>query len=204
MATNFNKHSLLVEGGLKISTPNIPTDMRTRIETIADMADIPLPYVGMLVYVLDEEKYYIVKSLKSKTIGGIIVENAVVDHYEVFVSGSAEVVDGKSAYDIAVEHGFEGDEVTWLASLKGEQGLKGDKGDKGDQGEMGPQGPEGIQGPQGEVGPQGVQGPQGIQGEVGPQGPQGIQGEQGPAGEQGIQGEVGPQGPKGKHHLYHL
>ena len=53
---------------MKLSAPNIPTDMRTRIETIADVADIPLPFVGMLFYVLDEGKYYIVKTLKSKNI----------------------------------------------------------------------------------------------------------------------------------------
>ena len=227
MATNFNKHSLLIEGGLKISTPNIPTDMRTRIETISDMVDIPLPYVGMLVYVLDEEKYYIVKTLKSKTVAGVEVQNAVVDKYEVFVSGSAEVADGKSAYQIAVEKGFVGDETAWLASLKGAQG---EQGPQGIQGEIGPQGPEGKQGPQGEQGIQGVQGPAGEQGEIGPVGPQGPQGIQGPAGEkgykgdaftyadfteeqlaglkgpkgdpgeqgaQGIQGEVGPQGPQG-------
>ncbi|WP_313678458.1 hypothetical protein [Corynebacterium stationis] len=29
---------------------------------------------------------------------------------------------GKSAYDIAVDNGFEGSEVEWLASLKGEPG----------------------------------------------------------------------------------
>ena len=201
--------------------------MRTRIETISDMVDIPLPYVGMLVYVLDEEKYYIVKTLKSKTVAGVEVQNAVVDKYEVFVSGSAEVADGKSAYQIAVEKGFVGDETAWLASLKGAQG---EQGPQGIQGEIGPQGPEGKQGPAGEQGIQGVQGPAGEQGEIGPVGPQGPQGIQGPAGEagpkgdaftyvdftkeqlaelkgpkgdpgeqgaQGIQGEVGPQGPQG-------
>ena len=161
MATNFNKHSLLIEGGLKISTPNIPTDMRTRIETISDMVDIPLPYVGMLVYVLDEEKYYIVKTLKSKTVAGVEVQNAVVDKYEVFVSGSAEVADGKSAYQIAVEKGFVGDETAWLASLKGADGAQGVDGAKGD---AGPQGPAGEQGPKGDPGEAGPQGPAGEKG----------------------------------------
>ncbi len=44
---------------------------------------------------------------------------------------------GKSAYDIAVENGFLGDEKEWLASLKGEKGDKGDKGDAGEQGAAG-------------------------------------------------------------------
>lgn len=30
--------------------------------------------------------------------------------------------DGKSAYEIAVEEGFEGDKTAWLASLKGDKG----------------------------------------------------------------------------------
>ncbi len=42
--------------------------------------------------------------------------------------------DGKSAYEIALEQGFEGDEEAWLESLKGEKGEKGDKGDKGERG----------------------------------------------------------------------
>ena len=79
-------------------------------------------------------------------------------------------IEGKSAYQIAVEKGFVGTETEWIASLKGE---------------IGPMGPQGIQG---------KTGPQGIQGEIGPQG---IQGEIGPIGPQGIQGKIGPQGPKG-------
>ena len=51
--------------------------------------------------------------------------------------------DGKSAYEIAVENGFEGTEEEWLASLKGQDGEDGadgekcDKGDKGDKGDAG-------------------------------------------------------------------
>lgn len=57
--------------------------------------------------------------------------------------------DGKSAYEIALKHGFIGTEKEWLESLHGEDGYtpikgvdyfdgeKGDKGDKGDKGEAG-------------------------------------------------------------------
>jgi hypothetical protein len=58
-----------------------------------------------------------------------------------------EAVNSRSAYDIAVQHGFEGTEEEWLASLRG------------------PQGPEG---PQGEQGPRGLKGETGAQGETGP------------------------------------
>lgn len=59
---------------------------------------------------------------------------------------------GDSAYDVAVDNGFEGTQQQWLESLKGETGP---------QGEQGPQGPEGPQGPQGETGPKGETGPSG-------------------------------------------
>lgn len=61
-------------------------------------------------------------------------------------------VNGKSAYEIAKEKGFAGNENEWLASLKGERGP------------IGPQGPQGLRGEQG------------LKGDVGPSGPQGVQG----------------------------
>lgn len=109
----------------------------------------------------------------------------------------AQGIQGLSAYQVAVQHGFEGTEDEWLISLKGEKGETGPKGDKGDTGEKGATGERGPQGLQGERGLQGVQGEQGEQGIQGPVGPKGEQGEQGIQGIQGPQGEPGPQGPKG-------
>lgn len=103
----------------------------------------------------------------------------------------AQGIQGLSAYQVAVQHGFEGTEDEWLISLKGEKGETGPKGDKGDTGEKGATGERGPQGLQGERGLQGVQGEKGEQGIQGPVGPKGEQGEQ------GIQGIQGPQGPKG-------
>lgn len=45
--------------------------------------------------------------------------------------------DGKSAYDIAVENGFNGTETEWLASLKGEKGSQGIQGKQGARGNDG-------------------------------------------------------------------
>ena len=122
--------------------------------------------------------------------------------------------DGLSAYEIAVEHGYEGSETAWLDSIRGkdgkdgksayqvavEQGYEGSeedwlgslKGDKGDKGDTGARGEKGDRGEQGSVGPQG---PKGETGETGPQGEQGIQG---PKGDQGLQGLQGPQGETGE------
>ena len=72
-----------------------------------------------------------------------------------FVGGGGAGADGKSAYEIAVENGFEGDEQAWLESLKGE---KGDKGDAGLQGPPGIDGKDGGQGPKGDTGEKGADG----------------------------------------------
>lgn len=74
---------------------------------------------------------------------------------------------GKSAFQYAVDHGFEGTESDWLESLKGEPG---------------------------DPGPRGLQGPPGIQGERGLQGIQGSPGAPGSPGERGLQGIQGPPG----------
>lgn len=62
---------------------------------------------------------------------------------------NASGVEGKSAYDIAVENGFEGDVDSWLDSLvgpKGDQGPRG-YGGSGSTGAQGPQGPAGADAP---------------------------------------------------------
>lgn len=85
----------------------------------------------------------------------------------------AQGIQGLSAYQVAVQHGFEGTEAEWLISLKGEKGETGPKGDKGDTGEKGATG---------ERGPQGLQGERGLQGDRGEKGEQGIQGPKGDTG----------------------
>jgi hypothetical protein len=62
---------------------------------------------------------------------------------------NASGVPGKSAYDIAVDKGFEGDEDLWLKSLVGPQGEKGPRGfgGTGSTGPVGPQGPAGADAP---------------------------------------------------------
>lgn len=54
-----------------------------------------------------------------------------------FVGGGGAGVEGKSAYEVAVENGFEGDEQAWLASLVGPKGEKGADGSDGTNGKDG-------------------------------------------------------------------
>lgn len=62
---------------------------------------------------------------------------------------------GKSAYEIAVEHGFEGTEQEWLESLKGPQGPEGPQGAQGENGNKGENGTNGTNGTNGENGTNG-------------------------------------------------
>ena len=100
---------------------------------------------------------------------------------------------GKSAYDIAVEHGFVGTEEEWLESLRGPQGEKGEQGEQGPQGEKGEQGEAGTPGTtpsitinedgywviNGEVTDVKAEGEDGEDGKDGASGPQGSAGEDG-------------------------
>lgn len=150
-------NTIITSGPILPSTKDTPTDVRTRIETIGDVPNIELPFVGMIFYVKDEGKYYSVKSLKAKQLETGLVENMMVDRYEPLLNGSVDLsgyattefvnqeiekieltpgpqgpagVDGKSAYDIAVEAGFSGDEAKWLKSLKGKDGIPGVDGEE--------------------------------------------------------------------------
>lgn len=53
---------------------------------------------------------------------------------------------GKSAYAIAVAHGFKGSEQEWLESLRGPQGIQGIQGIQGEPGRIGNPGPKGEPG----------------------------------------------------------
>ena len=234
MATDFSTDVILLNGALKPTKRNTPLDCRTVIENIKEVSRIPLPYVGMIFYVKDENQLYKVTTLKSKLIAGKPQEDYQVNKYEKIIDLSdyttkeyvdnsiaeiqqkpgiqgekgekgdpgvdgADGVDGKSAYQIAVEKGFEGDETAWLASLKGEKGADGVIGADGANGKSAYQiaVEKGFEGDETAwlASLKGADGAQGIDGAKGEAGPQGPAGEQGPKGDPG---EAGPQGPAGE------
>ena len=68
-------------------------------------------------------------------------ESAYKQHLDELSDGDLAIVPvdteslrGKSAYEIALEKGFNGTATEWLLTLRGEQGYKGEKGDIGDRG----------------------------------------------------------------------
>ena len=84
MTTDFNydKTTITSVGPFKPKNRNVPINARYRVETYADIATIPIPAVGELVFVMSDENnnnqqnIYVIKSLKASNLG---VEDSLVD-----------------------------------------------------------------------------------------------------------------------------
>ena len=77
-------------GNLIPSAVNTPLDARTRVETLADVANMQNPELGGIFYCVETGKHYKITALASKTVGAIPVENAVVGSYEELVAASGQ------------------------------------------------------------------------------------------------------------------
>lgn len=130
-----------------------------------------------------------------------------IDKKIVSLHDGKDGVDGKSAYEIAVDNGYPGTEQAWLASLKG---------DKGDTGEPGAAGKDGRDGTDGAAGRDGVNGAsayeiavqhgysgsetawlESLHGADGAKGDTGAAGAKGEKGDKGNPGETGAAGKDG-------
>lgn len=85
MATDFTTNLTNFPGGLTPESADTPLDIRTRVETEADIMTIPKPYIGMVVYVKDTGKRFEVLSLKDKRQGLKVIKNAAVDTYRELI-----------------------------------------------------------------------------------------------------------------------
>ncbi|MFR5764882.1 MAG: collagen-like protein [Ruminococcus sp.] len=112
--------------------------------------------------------------------------------------------DGKSAYQIAVEQGYQDSESDWLSSLKGDKGEKGNTGAKGNPGQDGADGKSayaiavehGYEDSEDKwllslKGEKGDTGERGEKGDTGDRGLQGVPGEKGEKGDAGVAGKDG-------------
>jgi hypothetical protein len=88
----------------------------------------------------DPSKFTLVNS----TTLGLTLAMEAGETLDILFFNVAVRVDGLSAYEVAVEEGFVGNEAAWLASLVGPQGPQGIQGIQGATGATGPQGPQGI------------------------------------------------------------
>ena len=78
---------IVTQGGMKPGVVNTPLDCRTRVDSVDEIYNIEVPYVGMLVYCTSDDTYYKITSLKPKKIGPINVADSLVNEFVVFAVG---------------------------------------------------------------------------------------------------------------------
>lgn len=95
MATDFSNKTTMsrpMSVGNKKQN-DLPLDVRTRLETMDEIAKIEYPYVGMLFYVKENDTYYSVKTLKSEELvpgmPATKIDNYRVGEYEEFEADSS-------------------------------------------------------------------------------------------------------------------
>ena len=93
MAITDFTDGIIASNGFIISKTDTPTRVGSRIWALDEMPNIPNPAVGMIVYVRSTDEYYSIKTLKSKTVGGIEVKDSVVDTYEKLFKSEITWVD---------------------------------------------------------------------------------------------------------------
>lgn len=80
-------------GALRPGTTNTPLDDRCRVNTLAEISTIELPFVGQIIYCVETDRYYKVTALKSRLIGALTVPDAAVDTYEAIPVTTSEIED---------------------------------------------------------------------------------------------------------------
>ena len=100
MATDFITKLTNFPGGLAPESSDTPLDIRTRVETEADIMNIPKPYIGMVVYVKDTGKRFEILTLKDIKQGFKVIKNGAVDTYREIISNFIIVntIEQRNAY----------------------------------------------------------------------------------------------------------
>ena len=80
--------NIKVADSVILSKANTPLDARCRVEVEADILNIELPFVGLLVYVISTGEFYIVTAVKERIIGAMTVADAAVAEYKLLSTGS--------------------------------------------------------------------------------------------------------------------
>ena len=123
MATNFSG-GIVASDGFKISIKNTPMDIRTRIESLDEILSIPNPFIGMIFYVSGEDQFYVVKTLKPKSVGAMIITDALIDQYEPLHKGLVTIEELQK-------------ELEAIEAIEGPQGPEGPAGADGQDGQAG-------------------------------------------------------------------
>lgn len=91
MATDFNTNAIASGGGFKPSSKDTPIDVRSRVNTETDILEVPNPYVGMIIYVIDTGKRFEVLSINDVQQG--LGKVSRIDQYRELPYADKEYVD---------------------------------------------------------------------------------------------------------------
>ena len=117
--------NIIVSDSLRPGGRNKPLDARTVVNTESEILQIPVPFVGMIVYVKDTDEYYSIKTLKASASG---IEDSAVERYELLTTGGSGTqqssfkqsiassdwsseVDEDGFYSINIRHSLESESV---------------------------------------------------------------------------------------------
>ena len=94
--------SIEVADSLNVGKTDVVLDVRSRIEKESDIYDIKYPVRGGLVYCLENEKFYVIKTLVAADVNGYTIANYKVGTYEELNVGGAKYSAG-SGISISVD-----------------------------------------------------------------------------------------------------
>ena len=113
--------SIEVADSLNVGKTDVVLDVRSRIEKEEDIYNIKYPVRGGLVYCLENEKFYVIKTLAPAEVNGYTIANYKVGTYEELNVGGAKYSagegiaiseDGVISCTVEPGSGIEGDFVT--------------------------------------------------------------------------------------------
>lgn len=81
----MSNNNFIIDGSISVSNVNTPTRAGQRISSLAELETIPTPFIGMIVFVEDIDKFIYVTSLKSQKVGIFEMEDLLVDQYEFLI-----------------------------------------------------------------------------------------------------------------------
>lgn len=131
----------------KVISPTLAT---TLIEGNAPSDDATMEDIDLVLQVIKGDVAILIGPDSSKELIVAITQlfeqtKAIADDVQERAdNGEFDGRDGKSAYEIATDEGYEGTEAQWIASLKGEPGKPGEPGEKGEPGKPGADGKPGA------------------------------------------------------------
>lgn len=114
---------IMLTSSEQLSKVTEPMNVRFMNTTISAADDNSISFTNELAYVTPGDGHYLINRLVGETIHIACDESGAFNtlHIDVIEDGR-NGADGLSAYEVAVEQGFEGTKKEWLASLKGAAG----------------------------------------------------------------------------------